>query len=133
VEANFSCPNVGKGHGALYMDTQQVAALTAALVQVGTAWACRGIDMVGVACLHWRHGRESVQSVLLAAAERWLQGATDCKTTHTHTHTRTHARTHALLQDVHHTQRSVHMDVAHTTRTRIRTTLLPACLHIMPA
>jgi dihydroorotate dehydrogenase len=34
VEANLSCPNVGKGQGALYADAQQVAALTAALVQV---------------------------------------------------------------------------------------------------
>jgi dihydroorotate dehydrogenase len=34
VEANFSCPNVGKGQGTLYADAQQVAGLTAALVQV---------------------------------------------------------------------------------------------------
>lgn len=33
IEANLSCPNVGKGQGALYADAQQVAALTAALVQ----------------------------------------------------------------------------------------------------
>jgi hypothetical protein len=44
VEANYSCPNVGKGQGALYLDAQQVASLTAALVQVRArpvAWRCK--------------------------------------------------------------------------------------------
>lgn len=32
IEANFSCPNVGAGQGALYTDAGAVAALTSALV-----------------------------------------------------------------------------------------------------
>jgi hypothetical protein len=61
VEANYSCPNVGRGQGALYTDPAQVSAITRALVaalgpEVGGARPAqqgRGCDTLSyVKCPH---------------------------------------------------------------------------------